>query len=285
LITGCALGLSWIASEIWLNTASGSDARGTVMGVYGTVFSIGTVAGPALLEFTGTHGWQPFGVGAVGLIATLAPLALLPNASSSPEGFASLRRLSTAVAAAPVVMLAAWVAGLVESADLTLLPLFGVRAGFAERSALLMLAIFMAGNVILQVPIGLLADRFGRRRLLGICALLSALGPLLLQPFFATPMLLWPLLFLWGGTLYAFYSQGVALLGAEFPAADLPTANTVFVMVYCLGGVIGPSVGGFALDRWPHHGLPVLLSAAPLILLAGLGLPARSAGEGDLGCA
>jgi MFS family permease len=284
-ITGCALGLSWIASEIWLNTASGSDARGTVMGIYGTVFSVGTVAGPSLLEFTGTHGWQPFGVGAVGLIATLAPLALLPNASSSPEGFASLRKLSTAVAAAPVVMLAAWVAGLVESADLTLLPLFGVRAGFAERSALLMLAIFMAGNVVLQVPIGLLADRFGRRRLLGICALLSALGPLLLQPFFATPALLWPLLFLWGGTLYAFYSQGVALLGAQFPSADLATANTVFVMVYCVGGVIGPSVGGFALDRWPHQGLPLLLSGAPLLLLAVLMLPARSAGRGDLGCA
>ncbi|MGA2341973.1 MAG: MFS transporter, partial [Steroidobacteraceae bacterium] len=229
--------------------------------------------------------WQPFAAGAVGLIVTLAPLALLPNASSGSEGFASLRRLSGAVAAAPVIMLAAWVAGLVESADLTLLPLFGVHAGFGERSALLMLAVFMAGNVVLQVPIGLLADRFGRRRLLGICALLSALGPLLLQPFFATPMLLWPLLFLWGGTLYAFYSQGVALLGAEFPAADLPTANTVFVMVYCLGGVIGPSVGGFALDRWPRQGLPVLLSAAPLILLAGLRLPARSAGQGDLGCA
>jgi MFS family permease len=284
-ITGCALGLSWIASEIWLNTASASDARGTVMGVYGTVFSIGTVAGPALLEFTGTRGWQPFAVGALGLIVTLAPLALLPNTSSGSEGFASLRKLSGAVTAAPVVMLAAWVAGLVESADLTLLPLFGVHAGFGERAALLMLAVFMAGNVVLQVPIGLLADRFGRRRLLGICALLSALGPLLLQPFFATPVLLWPLLFLWGGTLYAFYSQGVALLGAEFPAADLPTANTVFVMVYCLGGVIGPSAGGFALDRWPHQGLPVLLSAAPLILLAGLRLPARSAGQGDLGSA
>jgi MFS family permease len=182
-------------------------------------------------------------------------------------------------------MLAAWVAGLVESADLTLLPLFGVHAGFGERTALLMLAVFMAGNVVLQVPIGLLADRFGRRRLLGICALLSALGPLLLQPFFATPVLLWPLLFLWGGTLYAFYSQGVALLGAQFPAADLATANTVFVMVYCLGGVIGPSAGGFALDRWPHQGLPLLLSGAPLILLAGLMLPARSAGQRDLGCA
>jgi MFS family permease len=72
-------------------------------------------------------------------------------------------------------------------------------------------------------------------------------------------------------------------LGAQFPAADLATANTVFVMVYCLGGVIGPSVGGVALDHWPHQGLPLLLSGAPPILLAALMLPARSAGQGDLG--
>jgi MFS family permease len=281
-LAGCTLGLSWIASEIWLNTVSGADARGTVMGLYGTVFSLGTVAGPALLEFTGTRGWLPFGVGAAGLIVTLLPLAALENTATAPQGFTPLRELSGVIAAAPLVMLAALVAGLVESADLTLLPLFGLRGGFGERTALLLLAVFMAGNVVLQVPIGLLADRYGRRRLLGVCALASTLGPLLLQPFFATPVLLWPLLFVWGGTLYAFYSQGVAMLGTQFPPALLATANTVFVMVYCLGGVIGPSAGGFALDRWPAHGLPVLLSGAALLLFGGLAISARRIERGEV---
>jgi MFS family permease len=280
LFTGCALGLGWIASEVWLNRASGPDARGTVMGWYGTVFSVGTVAGPSLLEFTGTRGWHPFMVGAVGLVLTLLPLSILKNETSGAQGAASPARLAGTAVAAPLVMLAALVAGLVESADLTLLPLFGLRSGFDERTALLLLAVFMAGNVVLQVPIGLLADRWGRRLLLGICAVLSGLGPLLLQPFFGTPFLLWPLLFVWGGTLYAFYSLGVALLGAEFPAAQVPMANTVFVMVYCLGGVIGPSLGGLALDRWPRHGLPVLLSGGALLLLAGFKLPVRRAGQG-----
>ena len=111
--------------------------------------------------------------------------------------------------------------------------------------------------------------------MLGICALLSFLGPLLLLPLFGTPLLLWPLLFIWGGTLYAFYSQGIALLGAEFSAADLPTANTLFVIVYCLGGVIGPSLGGIAMDIWPNNGLPALLSGAALALLVGLAMGAR----------
>jgi MFS family permease len=72
--------------------------------------------------------------------------------------------------------------------------------------------------------------------------------------------------------LYAFYSQGVALLGEEFPVEHLPSANTLFVMVYCLGGVIGPSAGGMAMDLWPRRGLPVLLSGAALLMLGGLAL-------------
>jgi MFS family permease len=269
-LAGCALGLAWIASEIWMNSVSGPRSRGTVMGIYGTVFSVGIVAGPILLEFTGTQGATPFIVGAVCLILTLLPLAVLGNVTSAAQEFTPLRNLFGAFGAAPVVMLAALVAGLVESADLTLLPLFGMQSGLGERAALLLVAVFMAGNVALQVPIGLLADRCGRRFMLGVCALVSCLGPLLLQRWLGRPLLLWPLLFLWGGTLYAFYSQGVAMLGEAFAFEHQPSANTLFVMVYCSGGVIGPSLGGIAMDAWPRWGLPVLLSAAAGIMLAGL---------------
>lgn len=273
-IAGCALGLVWIASEVWMNSVSGADSRGTVMGIYGTVFSIGIVAGPVLLELTGTEGTEPFAVGAACLVLTLLPLALLRGITSEAQEFTPLRAMSGALRTAPIVMLAAFVAGLVESADLTLLPLFGMHSGLDERAGLSLVAVFMAGNVVLQVPIGLLADRYGRRTLLAICAVASAVGPLLLRSSLSFPLLLWPLLFVWGGTLYAFYSQGVALLGEEFAAEDLPSANTLFVMVYCLGGVIGPSAGGMAMDLWPNRGLPYLLSCAALLMLGGLAINA-----------
>jgi MFS family permease len=274
-VAGCALGLVWIASEIWMNSVSGTESRGTVMGIYGTVFSIGIVAGPVLLEFTGTQGAKPFVIGTACLILTLLPLAVLRQVTSAAQVFTPLKGLSGALKTAPIVMLAALVAGLVESADLTLLPLFGLHSGLDEKAALLLVAVFMAGNVVLQVPIGLLADRYGRRTLLGVCALASCIGPLLLPASLGTPVLLWPLLFVWGGTLYAFYSQGVALLGEEFPVENLPSANTLFVMVYCFGGVIGPSAGGMAMDLWPVRGLPILLSAAAALMLGGLGMTVR----------
>ncbi len=283
VLTGFALGLAWIASEVWMNRAIPTGSRGTVMGIYGTVFAVGTVAGPGLLEFTGTFGAWPFVAGGLCLALTLLPLALLPQVAASSAAHAadhtqSLRDLARLLPLAPAVMAAALIAGLVESAELSLLPLYGLREALSERSALLLLTIFLAGNVILQLPIGLLADRLGRRFMLGACALMSGVGPLLLPGSLHQPWLLGPLLFIWGGTLYAFYSQGVALLGEVFDARDVAGANTLFVMVYCSGGVLGPSVGGLMMDLWPHEGLPVLLSAAAFSLLAGLllGRPRRA---------
>jgi len=277
IVTGCGLGLGWIASEIWMNIASGAASRGAVMGIYGTVFSTGTVAGPLLLELTGTRGSLPFVIGAVCLALTLLPLVLLPQAArhgaaqrsaakSTRTAARSLRALLRFLPAAPIVMMAAAVAGLVESADLSLLPLYGLQAGLDEHTALLLVTVFLAGNVVLQFPIGLLADRVGRRFVLGLCALASTIGPLLLPFALDRGALLWPLLFVWGGTLYAFYSQGVALLGEAFTPDTLAGANTLFVMIYCVGGVIGPSAGGLAMALWPHRGLPVLLCAAALSL-------------------
>jgi len=85
-VTGCALGLEWIASEIWLNRLSTDQTRGTVMGTYATVFAAGVMAGPLLLQLTGTIGWRPFGVGALSLGLTALPLLAARDSSAGDEG-------------------------------------------------------------------------------------------------------------------------------------------------------------------------------------------------------
>ena len=269
LLTGCALGLEWIASEIWLNRLATDQTRGTVIGTYATVFAAGVMSGPLLLQLTGTSGWRPFVVGAVCLALTALPLL----AARDPEaGDATGDRLQwlRIARAAPIVMLAALIAGLVESAYVSLLPVFALLRGLDEHSALLLVTVFLAGNVILQLPIGRLGDRLGRYRVLALCAAVCVIGPILLSAVMGVPWLVWPLLLLWGGTMYGFYTQGIALLGESYPHAELADANTVYVVVYCAGGIVGPILGGLAMDNWSPNGLLVFLSAAPILLAAAL---------------
>jgi len=269
-VTGCALGLEWIASEIWLNRLSTDQTRGTVMGTYATVFAAGVMAGPLLLQLTGTIGWRPFGVGALSLGLTALPLLAARDSSAGDEGPRQRLQWLRIARAAPIVMLAAVIAGLVESAYVSLLPVFALLRGLDEHSALLLVTVFLAGNVILQLPIGRVGDRLGRQRVLALCAGVCVLGPILLSAVMGVSWLVWPLLLLWGGTMYGFYTQGLALLGESYAHAELADANTVFVVVYCAGGIVGPSLGGFAMDVWPPNGLLVFLSAAPLLFAAGL---------------
>jgi MFS family permease len=269
-VTGCALGLEWIASEIWLNRLSTDQTRGTVMGTYATVFAAGVMAGPLLLQLTGTIGWRPFGVGALSLALTALPILAARDSSAGDDGPRGRLQWLRIARAAPVVMLAALIAGLVESAYVSLLPVFALLRGLDEHSALLLVTVFLAGNVILQLPIGRVGDRLGRQRVLALCAGVCVIGPILLSAVMGVSWLVWPLLLLWGGTMYGFYTQGLALLGESYPHAELADANTVFVVVYCAGGIVGPSLGGFAMDVWPANGLLVFLSAAPLVLAAGL---------------
>ncbi len=266
--SGCALGLEWIASEIWLNRLSDDERRGTVMGTYATVFAAGVMAGPLLLQLTGTSGWRPFVVGALCLALTALPLLAARDPPPAEAVNADRLRWLRIAGAAPTVMLAGAIAGLVEQAYLSLLPVFGLLRGLDEHATLLLVAVFLTGNVILQVPIGRLGDRLGRVRVLALCAIVCVLGPILLSAAMSTPWLLWPLLLIWGGTMYGFYTQGIALLGESYPHAELAEANTVYVIVYCTGGIVGPLLGGLAMDCWRPNGLLVFLSAAPLLLAA-----------------
>ena len=270
LATGCALGLAWIASEVWLNMLSGDQSRSTVMGIYTTVFAAGVMSGPLLLQFTGSSGNRPFYVGALCLAATALPLLFSRPESRVERSPLEKRPLGQLIRVAPIAMLAALTAGLVESTDISLLPVFGLRRGLDESSSLALVTVFLVGNVLLQLPISSLADRFGRLRILAACAGVSVIGPLLLAFFMNIPWLLWPLLLLWGGTLYGFYAQGIALLGDSYPTEDLAAANSVFVVVYCLGGLVGPGLGGLALDWWTPHGLIIFLSGVPLLLVFAL---------------
>jgi MFS family permease len=269
-VTGCALGLEWIASEIWLNRLSTDRSRGTVMGAYATAFAAGVMAGPLLLQLTGTSGGRPFAVGALCLALTVLPLLAARDDTARGSGPRARLQWLRIARAAPTVMAAALIAGLVESAYVSLLPVFALLRGLDESASLVLVTVFLAGNVILQLPIGRLGDRLGRERVLALCVAVCVIGPLLLSAVLGIPALAWPLLLLWGGTMYGFYTQGIALLGESYPHAELADANTVFVVVYCAGGIVGPSLGGLAMDGWKPNGFLVFLSAAPLLLATSL---------------
>ncbi len=277
LAIGCIGVVHWIASETWINLLARDANRSRVMAVYATVMAGGFVCGPLLLTWTGIEGWLPFMAVAAASLCALVPVLLIrarPPALDRAMHF----NLFGVMRAVPVVMAAALVAGFVDASLFSLIPVQQVRAGHAEQLAVLSLSVFMAGNLILQYPLGWIADHTSRRPAAIATAAIIVAGAIAYPLMMPAPgPAFWLMMFVWGGVSWGMYTLGLALLGERFQPAQLAAANAAFVMVYEVGSIAGPVVSGAALDRWPVYGLPVSVGVTAALFI-GIALARRARG-------
>ncbi|HVC60942.1 MAG TPA: MFS transporter [Acetobacteraceae bacterium] len=242
------------SSEAWINLLAGDAGRGRIIGLYATALSAGFGIGPLLLSFTGIQGWPPFLVNA-GIIG-VAGLPLLRAGNVTTDfGREHGAHPFTMVARAPLILLAVALFGFYEASLLALLPIWGVRLGFSPGLAAATVSAVYIGSVALQLPIGWLSDKMARFAVLRACGgagLLGAIGiALLARP---APALLGALA-VWGGVVTAIYPVALSMAGDRFRGGELVTANAAIIIAYGLGALIGPGLGGAAMDLWDPQGL------------------------------
>ena len=256
---GLGLALLWVVSETWLGVLATDQSRGRVVGLYSTLWCAGMAGGPLLLQLTTFCGWPPFVVSAgLVLLATVPPILGRAAARGRFVDGEAHRWSWLLLRKARGMILAGFVAGFVETALFTLLPLYGVGVGLGQAQAILMLSVFAVGSLALQLPLGWLADRLGLVRVLTGAAL-TGVAVALALPSAVAGWSLWPLLFVWGGVVSSFYTLGLTQLGQRFAAAGLAQANVVFIMAYTVGTIGGPPMVGTALDLWAFDGLPLVV--------------------------
>lgn len=257
-VLSAALNGLFVISEFWINQLANEKNRGRLIALYAICVSGGFGIGPAVLTFIGTHGILPFVLGSAMLLVALVPVWLARK--SAPQlAERSQSRIHMLLRFAPAAFGAAFVYGAIDAGLAGLLPVYAVRSGFGEAQAALVVTALSAGAIVFQYPLGWLADRMDRTRLLALCALTGVAGSALMPFVVHQPWMAYLLLFFWGGLILGVYSVGLTLLGERFKGADLPTANAGFVMLYSLGLLLGPAVEGVAIDLWNPHGLLVIL--------------------------
>jgi MFS family permease len=270
LVFGAVLGTIFVLSEYWINAAAPPERRGFVMGIYATVLAIGFAIGPLILLITGTVGAVPYVAGGVIGLLALIPLTLSRGIAPTLAEDNDVRVLPF-LTAVPVATCAALVFGAIETGGFALLPIYGLRSGFSEPNAALLVGIVAAGNVVSQIPLGWLSDRMDRRLLLLICALAGVAGCALMPVLLDNRPWFYALLFVWGGMTGGLYTVGLAHLGARFSGIELASANAAFVMLYSLGLIGGPAAIGISMDvMGPNgfaHALGAMLAAYALLVI------------------
>ena len=256
----------YVISETWLITITPAPRRGRIMGLYSSIVSGGFAIGPLSLGLVGTEGWPPFLIGiAAFLLCGLIVVAVVPRLPDMPsEGEAT--SVSGFFALAPLLLFAVFAAAAFEQILLSLFAVYGAALGSGEQRIASLITCFIAGNAVLQIVLGRVAERFGATRTMLFCALACVAGCLLLPSLFDS-WLIWPLFFAWGGVSFGIYTMSLIQLGERFSGQALIAGNAAFAVVWGIGGIVGSPATGLAMQLIGHQGLPFALGLLSCVLL------------------
>lgn len=265
-VMGASATVLFVAAETWVNETASDASRGRVVGIYVTMLSLTFALGPLMIPALGFEGWTPFLAAAILLMVAGIPLLLIDSTARSTAE-QSTGGLLGFLRAAPLLCGAVLLFAFTEGAGLALLPVYGREISFGADAAALLITVRAAGSVCMQYPIGWLADRVDRRRLMLLSATAGAVGAAALPFCTAVPALFWPVLFLWGGLSVGVYTLAMVLLGENFQGRDLATGNAAFGMLWGIGSLTGPVAGGVVMTALGPHALPGLIALGFVVFL------------------
>ena len=266
------MGMGWVAhwllTEVWMNSLATDKNRTRVLAFYSTFFAAGLSFGPFLLTLVGVDGLLPYNIvavlvlmGGVFLILVRKHTPPVEHHHENPKSVFSLFRLT------PIIFVLAICTGMFESTLLSLLPIYGLNAGLPSSTAVMMLSLFVLGNVILQLPIAWVATKIGLQRAVIYTVIIGIAGTIALPFLLHEDIILKMLLVIWGGILFGNYVLGLTMLGHSYKGRSLGVANAGFIICVEFGSVIGPLTSGAAMDIWKPHGFILTIFLFNVILL------------------
>jgi MFS family permease len=252
LADGFCLAGVYVCIESWLNERAEPDTRGSVLAGYMICLYMGQAAGQYLLNLNDTRPSIPFLASSVLVSLASIPVLLthIPAPAIGDAPRLSLRRLYDI---SPLGVVGAIATGMMLGGFYGLAAVSVRRIGLDLGSTAMFMSAVILGGVALQWPLGLLSDRYDRRRVIVLTfagTLLVCTGLMLTQ---GDGVQLLALGALFGGLSFALYPLCVAHANDRLEGDERIGATGGMVLLYSAGAALGP-VGGSAAMSLPIGG-------------------------------
>ena len=263
LINGWCLAAIYTTAESWLNEHALDHQRARLIAVYIMVTLIAIAAGqvlygllPANMLFTGAAVMMMLALVPIGLFCEDQPMALKQKEFRTASIYALPR----------IARVGSFLSGVVTGSLWTMAPLIAEKNSLQSASvSYVMLAIVIGGGVF-QLPLGYLADRIGRVKVISAtalaCTLVAVTGILMVHQNTGHLAII---MFLFGGTSLSLYGLCAAEANAKSDLSRVEIA-TLFLLLHGAGSIVGPVMTGI-VSNWTEAALYVVAAISMSILL------------------
>lgn len=254
MVVGVADNLIHFSTQVWISTTSSPEKRGKQLAFYGLAFGLGFGIGPMMTQLLTINPFLPFIISALMSAAAFCFMLLLKN--EWPENdletvstIGTLSRYKKVIKLAWFALLPGFCYGYLEASLHGNYPVYALRMGIdIQLTTVFLLPGFVFGSLVTQLPLGILSDKLGRSRIL-MALMASGCFIFLFMPFIETsPVLLFSGFVLTGMLLGSLFSLGITYLADLVPANLLPTGTVMTAVLFGLGSMTGPIVGGVLID-------------------------------------
>jgi len=268
------------ATQLWAVTVSPAHRRGRNISLYGMAYGVGFSFGPLAINLLEISDAAPFiAMIILFLIVMVLVWYVMPDQKADilSEAAQPEKRYRRSYQWAWFALLPSLLYGYMESSMNSNFPVYALRVGLEEQWIATLLPFFGLGGLILQLPLGMLSDRVNRKAVLITCGLLGGIGFCFVPMAGDNPWLLLALFMIIGGLVGSFFSLGLAYAADIMPKEYLPSANMIASMHFSIGSLIGPNVGGFAIQYVSVGSMFLFLGALYILFsLSGLGFKGHS---------
>ena len=175
MASGLAVAGCYTIIEAWLQSKVTNQTRGRAMGVYRMVDVSGNLGAQVMIAFLTPAAYVSYNLLALFMCAALFPL-LLTRAEAPAAGAAPRLRPRMAWQKSPLGAVGVVVSGITGAAFRMVGPLYGIAVGLEADRIALFLSAYVLGGAFAQFPIGWIADKFDRRKVLIGISVASILG-------------------------------------------------------------------------------------------------------------
>ncbi|OMD51979.1 MFS transporter [Paenibacillus borealis] len=262
------------AAQLWVLLMTPAEHRGRNLSLYGMSYGLGFSLGPIGISLLRYGQAAPFLIiAALFVLVLLLVLIKLPDSlpDKVEHGEGQARRFGRSYSLAWYALIPALLYGYMEASLNSNFPVYGLRIGYSTDQIAALLPFAGIGGLLLQLPLGIWSDRYGRKKILIFSGVSGGLAFTLLPLSGNHFLLTLVVLMVAGGLVGSFFSLGLSYAADILPRNLLPAANVVSSFHFSIGSIVGPGIGGLLLQFGWGGGVFVLLGAFYILFgLAGL---------------